>query len=155
MKHSTTNLANSECANKNVSSVTAKTFDKYRIKETQGGKLVSPAGSGLTVEGGITLRLYFNVISDSELKFTLNGEELEVGTKDNYKFVEITNISPKDVDSDIIILVSDGVVTEKITYNSFAYCYLALSTAHESFTDSLRDAMRALYLYNKALNEYN
>ena len=155
LNHSTSNLANSECAKKEVSSVTAKTFEQYRIKEAQGGKLVSPAGSGLTLEGGITLRLYFNIISDGELKFTLNGKELELGTKDEYKFVEIAEISPKNVDSDIIILVSDGETTEKITYNSFAYCHMALSTAHESFTDSLRDAMRALYLYNKALNEYN
>ena len=154
LNYSTSSLANSECARKDVSSVTAKTLEKYRIKEAQGGRLISPVGSGLTLDGGIALRLYFNVIADGELKFTLNGKELEVGTKGDYKFVEIADISPMDAHKNIVIIASDGEITERITYNPFAYCHLALSTTHDSFTDSLRDAMRALYLYNMALNEY-
>jgi len=152
--HSKGNPANSVCRNKDVSSVTAKSLERYRITEAQGGKLVTPAGSNLTLEP-LTLKLYFNKLSEKDLTFTLDGKELEVGTKDNYVYVEIKGISLGWLDNDFKIEVSDGVITEYIKYNTFAYSHFALSSTHESFTAEFKDVIRALYLYNKAVESYN
>ena len=152
--HSKGNPANSECAKKSVSSVTKTTLEKYRITTTQGGKLVTPAGSNLSLEP-LTLRLYFDKISSVELTFSLDGKALEVGTKDNYIYVEIKGISLGWLDNDFKIEVSDGTTTEYIKYNTFAYSHFALSSTHESFTAEFKDVIRALYLYNKAVESYN
>lgn len=151
--HSTGNLANSECAKQSVSSVTKNTLEKYRTTTVQGGKLVTPAGSNLTLEP-LTLRLYFNKISDKSLTFTLDGKELDVGTKDDYLYVEIKGISLGSLDNDFKIAVSDGETTEYIKYNTFTYLQFALSSTHESFTPEFKDALRALYLFNRAAKIY-
>lgn len=152
--HSKNNLANSECAKQDVSSVTAKTLEKYRITTVQGGELVTPAGSNLTLEP-LTLRLYFNTVVNSSLTFTLNDKELNTGVKDSYIYVEINGISLGSLDKDFEIAVSDGETTEYIRYNLCANLHLALSSTHESFTSEFKDAVRALYLYNKAVENYN
>lgn len=152
--HSKSNLANSECKKKDVSSVTAKTLEKYRITTAQGGELVVPAGSNLSLEP-LTLRLYFNTVVNSTLTFTLNGEELNSGAKENYIYVEIQGISLGSLDKDFEIAVSDGEKTEYIRYNLCANLHLAVSSNHESFTTEFKDAVRALYLYNKAVANYN
>lgn len=151
--HSKNNLANSECAKKDVSSVTSKTLEKYRITTAQGGELVTAAGSNLSLEP-LTLRLYFNKLSDKALSFRLNGVELESGIKDNYIYVEIKGISLGSLDKDFKIEISDGETTEYVRYNLCAYLYLGVSSNHESFTNEFKDTLRALYLFNKAAASY-
>ncbi len=152
--HSKGNLVNSECQKKDVSSVTAKTLEKYRITTVQGGKLVTPAGSNLSFEP-LTLRLYFNTLTNSSLSFTLNGKELNTGVKDDYIYVEIEGISLGSLNKDFEIAVSDGETTEYIKYNLAASFHLAVNSNHETFTNEFKDAIRALYLYNKAVANYN
>ena len=151
--HSKGNPANSECKKKDVSSVTKNTLEKYRITTAQGGTLVTPAGSNLTLEP-LTLRLYFSKVSSAELSFSVDGKELEVGTKDDYVYVEIKGIPLGSLDNEFKITVSDGVTTEYIKYNTFAYSHFALSSTHESFTAEFKDVIRAMYLYNKAIENY-
>ena len=151
--HSKNNLANSECAKKDVSSVTSKTLEKYRITTAQGGDLVTAAGSNLSLEP-LTLRIYFNKLSDKALTFRLNGVELESGIKDNYIYVEIKGISLGSLDKDFKIEISDGETTEYVRYNLCAYLYLGVSSNHESFTNEFKDTLRALYLFNKAAASY-
>jgi hypothetical protein len=152
--HSKYNPANSSLANKDVSYVTKNTLEKYRITEAQGGTLVTPAGSSLTLEP-LTLRLYFNREGAADLSFTLNGNELSVGEYEEYIYVEISGISLGSLDSFFEIAVSDGESTEYIKYNLFAYLHLAVSSNHETFTPEFKDTLRALYLYNKAAQNYN
>ena len=152
--HSKYNPANSSLANKDVSYVTKNTLEKYRITEAQGGRLVTPAGSSLTLEP-LTLRLYFNRESRGEVNFSLNGKALEAGEYEGYTYVEISGISLGSLDSFFEIAVSDGEYTEYIKYNLFAYLHLAVSSNHETFTPEFKDTLRALYLYNKAAQNYN
>ena len=152
--HSEGDPANSECANKDVSSVTAKTLEKYRITEAQGGVLIIPEGANLTLEP-LMLRLYFSKVSETALTFSLDGKELEVGTKDDCVYVDIKGISLGSLDEDFKVTVSDGETVEYVKCNVFAYLRFAVSSPYESFTPEFKDTLRALYLYNKAVEDYN
>ena len=151
--HSVGNLANSECAKKDVSEVTDDTLKDYRITYEQGGVLVSPAGSSLTLDP-VNLKLYFSKLTDKALSFSIDGKELYAGTKDGYVYVEIEGISLERLGSDFKIAVSDGEVTEYIDYNMYTYFHFALSSNYEVFTPEFKDAIRALYLYSKAVESY-
>ena len=73
---------------------------------------------------------------------------------DGYVYVEIEGISLERLGSDFKIAVSDGEVTEYINYNMFTYFHFALSSNYEVFTPEFKDAIRALYLYSKAVESY-
>ena len=51
--------------------------------------------------------------------FIVDGKELDVGTKDDYLYVEIKGISLGSLDNDFKIAVCDGETTEYIKYNTF------------------------------------
>lgn len=125
--------------------------NKYRDTNAQGTNLVKLIGSSLILKSETTLRFYFTVTEDAAFTATYEGKELAVGTKDGYHYVDVTNISAKNLDDSFTIVISDGSSSANISRCPLSYCHDVVSTSSDA---ELLNVVRALYLYNEASNAY-
>jgi hypothetical protein len=139
---------------KKIHEVTAETLEPYAILGKQSNEAFEFYGSNLSLKSKTIMRLYFtvkNVADVDNLKFTCDGQELTYGKSGNLYYVDISNISPEDLDEVYTITVSDGNYSLDVDYSVMAYCYTVVDHGK---SETLKDAMRALYLYNQEANEY-
>lgn len=137
-----------------ISEVTAQTLEQYANEDMQYNDAFYFAGSTLTLESRTSMRLYFAVSSKadvSNLEFEYNGKTLDYVKSGNYYCVDIDNISPQNLDKEFVVTVSDGNYKLDVTYSVMSYCYASLV---RNSNINLQNAMKALYLYNKAAKEY-
>ena len=74
--------------------------------------------------------------------------------KGSYYYVEISNIAAKNLDKSFHLEVSsktNGVVLS-LDYSAMSYVCKVLNS--DNATETLKDLLKALYLYNQAANEY-
>ncbi|MBR3796814.1 MAG: hypothetical protein IKK34_12435, partial [Clostridia bacterium] len=149
------NTENLACQTTDVSAVTAETLRSFAIASGQGTALVPLVSSSLILKTETTLRLIFQPAqSVTEMTVTYNGSELSVTKLSSYRYVNITNISAKNLDDNYTVTVNDGTETADVTYSPMAYCYNVLNAAEGTFDEKLQNTVRALYLYNQAANDY-
>lgn len=141
--HNTGSLADAGLDAADLSSVTADALKDYASTSVgpDGAKFY---GCSLILESETTLRFFFKVSEDAEL--TVNGGTLEVKTRGDYQYVDITNISAKDLGSPITLTVSDGANTAEVTASPLTYCYNVLS-AGSAYDAKLVELVKSLYLY--------
>jgi len=152
-EYNTSNLAcNPKDVSPDVFSVTADTLEAFKANSVQGTPLVPLSNVSLLLKTETSLRLIFTPdASVSEMTVTYNGNPLSVTTKDSYKYVEILNIAAQYLDDTYTVTVYDGTETADVTYGPMAYCYNVLKN---STNNDLKNVARALYLYNRAANDY-
>lgn len=148
--HNTGSLANAGLAAADLSSVTAEALKAYASTSVgpTGAKFY---GCSLILESETTLRFFFKVSEGATL--TVNGGELEVKTRGDYQYVDIKNISAKDLGTAITLSVSDGTETAEVKASPLTYCYNVLS-AEAAYDTELVELVKALYLYYVQADAY-
>ncbi|MBQ8134914.1 MAG: PKD domain-containing protein [Clostridia bacterium] len=160
-KYNTNNPAAefNETTKAKISKVTAATIDKKYESSTT----VLPGGVefscvNLELKSTTTLNLYFSNKSGKTLTFTdSDGNKFDQKDNNGYTQVVIPNIAAKDLDEDFkVIVTADGDSTDYyVTYSPMIYCYNVLNRELSATrTQELKDLIGALYLYNKAANDY-
>ncbi|MCM1315831.1 MAG: terpene cyclase/mutase family protein [Muribaculaceae bacterium] len=127
-----------------INAVTADTLSDYTMKSTGTlSKGITYYGSSLLLESKTTVRHYFKVAEGTDV-----SEYNFSGNKGNYYYIDITDISADKLDVDCDTKIGGYTVT----YSPMSYAYAVLSS--ENASDSLKNVVRALYLYNQAANAY-
>ena len=151
--YNTTSLANSGLEAPDYSGAVIEGFE---VNRNQGTSLVAFAGASLLLKSETTLRLFFNVDSSAAASLTISykGEALALSQRSGKYYVDIPNISAKNLDDDFVVSVFDGTDTAEVSYCPLSYCASILANVNGTYTKQLQDVAMALYEYNKAANNY-
>ncbi len=148
----TERLANEGLETPDYSSVSIEGFP---INKDQGTSLVRFAGASLLLKSETTLRLFMRMDASPEgLTVTHNGEELPVMFTSGLYYVDIENISAKDLDEYATITIFDGQESSEISYSPMSYCASVRINANGIHGPTVQDCVAALFLYNQAANIY-
>ena len=130
----------------------------YKVPESTADMIVNGRINGINFYGAslvyrdrIAVRYYFtgNVTSYT---FTANGNTYTPIAKDGMFYVEIPDILPQNLDQQITLSVADTEGNSmSVTYGPMNYI---VRMYHGEGSDSLKDLLRALYVYHKAAKEY-
>jgi len=148
--YNTGNPANGKVANNKL----PETVDTSAFaRSIEGGEeKLDIAGVSLILETETTLRIFYRVTNDANIAdytFTVDGKEVTPTERDGLYYVEVRNISAKDLDENHIFTA--GNITA--TYNPLSYVHNVLSNA-QTLDTKLVAVSKALYLYNQAANAY-
>ena len=148
------NAENPVTENASVEGVTAADLSSFAFTGAQGTAKAPLLSASLILKSETTMRLYFQPDADVEnLSITMNGQPMTVTKKSNYSYVDVTNISAKDLDTNYTVVVNDGFETVEVTLTPMTYCYNVLNN-ESAYAQSLVDLCKALYLYNQAANDH-
>lgn len=145
--YNTDRLANAGLEAPDYSGVTINGFDLNLGQGTQNAKFCSVS---LLVKSDTTLRFYF----DSLIAATYHGRNLNVYQLNGMYYVDVVGIAAKDLDENVTIIINDGTETAEVSFNPMAYCQGVMDDTAGTFSDRLKDLVRAMYLYNQAANAY-
>ena len=148
-----------EAERNTASSVDVSVFDAFAPVGTNGaaGAFI---GVDLILESETTLNVYFVPSEGAEaLVFAVDGKAITpkrttVGGIDCY-MITIGNIAAQNLDKAYEIAASDGTETSTYSVSALSYCYSVMKQPTNGvYTEALRNAIKALYLYNDAANTY-
>jgi len=148
--YNTGNLANAKVENK----VLPETLDASAFAHVISGseKKLALAGASLLLETETTLRIFFRITNDADITsytFTVDGEEVTPVQREGLYYVELKNISAKNLDETHTITAGNLTVT----YSALSYVHNVLNKA-DTLNPLLVEVSKALYLYNQAANAY-
>ena len=149
------NLANSIQDDKGNELITSPDYDNVKIenfdvKRGQGTEKVKFYSASLVLNSKTTLRLFFT----GPVSVTLEGEELEVTKRGKFYYADVVDISAKDLDENVTVTINDGTDEAVVIFNPMAYCQSIQEDTTGSYSTEMKNLACALYLYNKAANEY-
>ena len=138
-----------------VSSVTMETLQSFANPAEQGTAHAPFYGATLMLKTETAMRLYFQPDDTvAGLTASMNGTALTATPNAGMLFVSVDNISAKDLDETYTVTINDGTETAEVSYNPMTYCYNVLKSPEGAVEESMRNTVRALYLYNQAANAY-
>ena len=148
--YNTDNLANG--GNKPDDTEVIKGYD---AKVGQGTERATLYSASLILKSETTLRFFFRVDSSAEnFTATHDGKTLEVKQRGGFYYVDVVGIAAKDLDNDVTITISDGADSANVLFNPMAYCQGVQDDNTGTYTQGMKDLVAAIYLYNKAANNY-
>jgi hypothetical protein len=140
-----------------LDSVTTAELAAFEPQVTEGAATgVSYYGTSLVLESETVLRVYFTLdegASIGDFTFKVGSKKYTPVEKDGKWYVEILNISAKDLDKLYTVTVSSAegkVVTVKTS--ALSYACKVLNT--DGTDEKLVNLVKGLYLYNQAANAY-
>lgn len=138
--------------------VDASVFDAYAPKGNTNEEIGGFVGADLILESETTLEVYFNLAEGkeiSDLSFTVDGKEVSAKEISSGYVVAIENIAAQDLDKVYTVAASDGSAVSTYEVSALSYCAAIMGReTDEIYTDALKTAIKALYLYNDAANKY-
>ena len=108
-------------------------------------------GATLVHKSKIAVRFYFTG-SIEGLTFTVNGETVEVGEKNEMHYVEIAGINPQELGDDVTVVVSNGTDSLTVSYSPLDYMIRMYNKADS--TAAAKAVVQALYGYYLAAASY-
>ena len=114
-------------------------------------------GSNLVLDSKTTLKHYFTLGSGhdiSEYRFTVGGEEYTPARAGAYYYVEIPNITAKDLDERYPVRITpagDDTAYYELSYSALSY---ARQVMIHSSDNNLRQLVKGLYLYSLAAEAF-
>lgn len=139
-----------------LSGVTAENLESFQAVKTEGTATgVSYYGTSLLLQSETVMRIYFT-LDEGEIgdyTFKLGSKKVTPVQSDGKWYVEIANISAKDLDKTYTLTVSSAegkIVTVKAS--ALSYAYTVLNGGSNEAT--LIELVKGLYLYNQAANAY-
>ena len=125
--------------------------EEYPAQSVEGeGTNISYYGASLLFEDRTTVRLYFRVNDDAANHTFTDGTKTYTPIyKNGLYYIEIDGISPADLDVRYRITV-DGTLT--VTYGPIDYILRVYN--RDSSAQELKDAVRAMYAYLCAAEDY-
>lgn len=142
-----------------LENVTAETIDSCYDSNTEFlPEGVSFVGASLELESETVLNLYFSKQDSMELIFKdSNGKVLPQKLIGGYVQVSVNNIAAQNLDNifEIKLQIDGDDAVYSVSYSPMNYCYNVLSKqTTETRTDTLKNLVRALYLYNQQAKIY-
>ena len=113
---------------------------------------ISYYGASLVFEDKIAVRFYFKGKMDG-LIFGTDGTPMTPVAKGDMYYVEVANINPQDLGTDITVTVTSG--TENLSVNYSPLSYMVRMYEKESSSDATKALVQALYGYYQAAVNYN
>ena len=107
-------------------------------------------GASLSLRSETTLSLYFK--SSKALTFSVDGKTVETASGGGYHVARIRGIPAKELQNSFTLDLTAGTAGGSATYSPMNYCYKVLTGGTES--ESLINAVKALYLYSQAAKRY-
>ena len=107
-------------------------------------------GASLILEAETTIRVYFKADAIENYTFTVAGQEVTAIAANGYYYLEITDISAKDLDTAYDFVISNGTDAFTLTYSALSYAYTTTQAANAEIVK----VAQAMYLYNQAANAY-
>ena len=107
-------------------------------------------GASLSLKSETTLSLYFK--SSKALAFSVGGKTVETTAGGGYYVARIRGIPAKELQNSFTLNLTAGTAGGSVTYSPMNYCYKVLNGSTES--ESLINAVKALYLYSQAAERY-
>ena len=141
----------------NLKSVDDVTIGEYTYTPNANETKVQFAGANLSLLSTTTLRMYFRLsnVDVANVTFTYGGNTLEKTQSGDYYYVELVGIPASKLDDDCVVTVNDGTNSFDVTYTPMAYCANVVNReTTETRTESLKNLMKALVLYNRAADAY-
>ena len=144
---------------KDLSSVTAATFEPYKATGKTVDGLGTFAAANLVLKSETTLKVYFKPedgITLDMLTFKVGNNKVTATEYGEYFMIDIPNIKASALDNKYVITVISNTDSTKIgTFDAYvySYCYSILSDNTGTYTEQLKDTLRALYLFNVAANK--
>ena len=128
------------------------TCEGYGYGFTPNTENISFLGASVVTESETAIRVYF-ALSGEGFTATVDGEPAAIQTNERGAFVEIANISAKNLGDPHTIAITNGSETVTIT-NCSAYSYVQSVLGYAGASDSLKLAAKALKLYGDLAAEY-
>ena len=141
----------------NLKSVDDVTIGEYTYTPNANETKVQFAGANLSLLSKTTLRMYFRLsnVDVANVTFTYGGNTLEKTQSGDYYYVELVGIPASKLDDDCVVTVNDGTNSFDVTYTPMAYCANVVNReTTETRTESLKNLIKALVLYNRAADAY-
>ena len=141
----------------NLKSVDDVTIGEYTYTPNANATKVQFAGANLSLLSTTTLRMYFRLsdVDVANVTFTYGGNTLEKTQSGDYYYVELVGIPASKLDDDCVVTVNDGTNSFDVTYTPMAYCANVVNReTTETRTESLKNLMKALVVYNQAADAY-
>ena len=157
--YNTNNLANAIITP--ASAQTVSVVDASSLSAYSGNGSVTDAitlvSANLVLESEVTMRLSFTGVPEGTT-FRLKGsnEDLSFTSSSKKTVVSINNIPADKLNTDYTVCLYNGTtLIGSISYSPVNYCYNVISRPlTEVRTESLREVVSALYLYNQAAVDY-
>ena len=135
--------------------VTVPDYENVHITEFgftpgQGTQNVKLYSASLLLNSETTLRLFFN----GKISATHNGKNLDVKQRSGLYYVDIVGIAARELDDDVTITINDGTESANIVFSPMSYCQIVEQDTSGAYDTEMKNLVRALYLYNKAADEY-
>lgn len=112
-------------------------------------------GTSLLLKDEIVMRHYFMLQNDEDINnysATLNGKKLSIKKNGGLYYVDITGISPKDLNKTINLAINKGTSTVTLDYSPFNYIVKAYTKSDSDI--KLKELMNALYWYNVNASDF-
>lgn len=144
---------------KDLSFVTAATFEPYKATGKTVDGLGTFAAANLVLKSETTLKVYFKPedgITLDMLTFKVGNNKVTATEYGEYFMIDIPNIKASALDNKYVITVTNNTDSTKTgTFDAYvySYCYSILSDSTGTYTEQLKDTLRALYLFNVAANK--
>ena len=132
--------------------IAAVTCEGYGYEFTPNTENISFLGASVVTESETAIRAYFSLKGEG-FTATVDGEPAAIQTNERGTFVEIANISAKNLGDAHTIVVTNGDETVTIS-NCSAYSYVQSVLNYAGASDSLKLAVKALKLYGDLAAEY-
>lgn len=136
-----------------VEADTLKTFDATVTEGTATG--VTYYGVSLVLESETAIRVYFTVDDVAACTFKQGSKDLTPVANGSTYYVEIPNISAKNLDTFYTVTVTkDGETALTVKVCALSYCYKVLNGDAIRGNNTLEELVKGIYLYNEAANTY-
>jgi len=151
--YNTENLANDGLNIPDLASVTKDTLTGYKAvgAGTVNAKFY---GASLLLKSETTLRFFFQVDADATLTVKHEENSLEVKERNGLYYVDVENISAKDLGNVITLEINDGAETASVSASPMTYCYNILAAEEGTYENSIVDLAKALYMYYVQADAY-
>ena len=139
-----------------VDAVSKQVFDGHSITLSGDDIGIRETAMSLLLKSRTSIRHRFVLEeghSIDEFTFTCSGKKLIPEKRGNCYCVTIEGIAAQDLDEPMTIVVTSSAASGEytVTSSALAYCRLAMDQINDG---KLHDLLKAMYLYNKAANEY-
>lgn len=143
-----------DLANKNIGKVDmdAVPNDGQPAKVVGDDIGLSYFGSSLVMNSKISMRFYFTLDDGADINdYTFSKGYPFYSTRDKMYRIEIDNIAPNMLATDIVVQITKGDVTKAITYSPMDYIQRQF---YGTASNSLKNMLQALYNYHMAALEH-
>lgn len=112
----------------------------------------------LVLDSGTSMRYVLKeelVTGIDQYKFAINGKTVEVKTGSKYTYVEYEDIPAALLDDTYTLTITKDGESVNVVYSPLNYVKDTIDTTDsETASDTLKDVVKALYMYNAAANTY-